>query len=290
MNILITGAGGFLGSALARKLGSLDHHVSLLIRKSTKLDRLTDLSTYKIGRCEADQEITQFISDVSPDVVIHTACCYGRGSESTIQVIDSNIRFGVLILNAINGLEKKVSFINAGTVLSRDVSFYALTKIQFEELGAYISNLSNHNIQFINIKLQHMYGPGDDASKFTSYVINACKNNLPTLPLTPGDQKRDFIYIDDVVAAFILILEEVDSLDNEFIEFEVGSGRAVSIKDFVELVHYLAQSRTHLEFGAIPYRKDEVMFSEASIESLKKLGWTSKTSLIDGLKLTMKKS
>lgn len=286
MNILITGAGGFLGSALARRLSEMDHQVSLLVRKNTDFYRLTDLSTYKIGRCEADEEITQFISDVSPDAVIHTACCYGRDGESTLKIIDSNLRFGTLILNAINSFEKKVSFINTGTVLSRDVSLYALTKIQFEELGIYETKHSNKNTQFINIKLQHMYGPGDDASKFTSYVINACRNNVSKLPLTLGEQRRDFIYIDDVVDAYITILENLPKLEKAQ-QIELGSGEAPCLRDFVETVHKLTDSKTELLFGQIPYRENDAMCIVANIDILKKLGWIPKFDITSGIKKTI---
>jgi len=286
LNILITGAGGFLGSALARKLGEMDHQVSLLVRKNTSLCRLEDILPFKIGRCETDAEINEFISDVLPDMVIHTACCYGRGGESPLQIIDSNIWFGMVLLNAIKSLEKKVSFINTGTVLSRDVSLYALTKIQFEELGTYISNTSNKNIQFINIKLQHMYGPGDHASKFTSYVINACKNNVPTLPLTLGEQKRDFIYIDDVVDAYVRILQNVTTFNGQQ-QIELGSGAAPRLRDFVEIAHKLTNSKTKLLFGQIPYRENDAMSMVANIDVLKRLGWLPKFDIKSGIKKTI---
>lgn len=261
----------------------MDHQVSLLVRKNTDLYRLADLSSYKIGRFEADQEITQFISDVSPDAVIHTACCYGRNGESALKIIDSNLWFGALILNAINGLEKKVSFINTGTVLSREVSLYALTKIQFEELGIYETKRSNKNIQFINIKLQHMYGPGDDASKFTSYVINSCKNNVLTLPLTFGEQKRDFIYIDDVVEAYIIILENLPKLDKAQ-QIDLGTGEAPRLRDFVEIAHELTSSKTELLFGQLPYRENDFLCMVANIDALKKLGWSPKFDLKNGIR------
>jgi CDP-paratose synthetase len=286
LNIVITGAGGFLGSALARRLGQMDHRIFLLVRNSTSLCRLQDISPFKIGRCESDPEINEFISDASPDVVIHTACCYGRAGESPLQIIDSNIFFGISLLSAIKSLEKKVSFINTGTVLSRDVSFYALTKIQFEELGAYISSTPNQSIQFINIKLQHMYGPGDDPSKFTSYVINACKNNVPTLPLTFGDQKRDFIYIDDVVDAYIKIIEGGNNL-NKIEKINLGSGIASRVRDFVETAHKLTNSKTELLFGKIPYRDNEEMSLVADIEPLKRLGWIPKIDIKTGIKKTI---
>lgn len=283
MNILITGAGGFLGSALAQRIGKMDDKVSLLVRKNTNLNRLTDLSPFNIGRCETDVEINEFMSVASPDVVIHTACCYGRNGESALQIVDSNIRYGTLILEALKGLNKRATFINTGTVLSREVSLYALTKIQFEELGSYIANASNPNMQFINIKLQHMYGPGDHPSKFTSYVINSCKNNVPTLPLTFGEQKRDFIYIDDVVDAYSTILENLPKLD-ETQQIELGSGEAPRLRDFVETVHNLTGSKTELLFGEIPYRENDVMYMVANINNLKKLGWIPKFDITAGIK------
>jgi nucleoside-diphosphate-sugar epimerase len=286
LNILITGASGFLGSALARRLGASDHQVSLLIRKNTNLFRLRELSSFKIGRCDSDTEISQFISDMSPDVVIHTACSYGRNGESTLQVIDSNIRFGALILTALNDLEKKISFINTGTVLPRGVSLYAQTKIQFEEIGSFIANRLNRNIQFINIKLQHMYGPGDDISKFTSYVINACKNAVPSLPLTLGEQKRDFIYIDDVVEAYIKVFENLSKLDKTH-QIELGSGVAPRLRDFVETAHKLTYSKTKLLFGEIPYRENDEMCMVANITSLKNLGWIPKFDIEAGIKKTI---
>jgi CDP-paratose synthetase len=286
LNILITGAGGFLGSALARRLGEMNHQVSLLLRKSTRLYRLQNLSAFRIGRCESDPEINEFISNACPDVVIHTACCYGRGGESPLQIIDSNIWFGMVLLKAIKSLEKKVSFINTGTVLSKDVSLYALTKIQFEELGSYISNASNQRLQFINLKLQHMYGPGDDASKFTSYVINSCKSHVPKLPLTLGEQKRDFIYIDDVVDAYVKILDNVTIL-NEQQQIELGSGTAPRIRDFVEIAHKLTSSKTELLFGQIPYRENDAMSMVANIDALKVLGWLPKFDIEAGIKKTI---
>lgn len=286
MNILITGASGFLGSALALRLGQMDNQVSLLVRKNSNLYRIEDLSSFKVGRAETDQEINQFISEVYPDVVIHTACCYGRNGQSQLQIVDANIRFGVLILNSIKSLKKEVCFINTGTVLSREVSLYALTKIQFEELGIFSAKDLDKNIQFINIKLQHMYGPGDDKSKFTSYVINACKNNNPTLPLTLGEQKRDFVYIDDVVGAYVKILENLNKLDRAQ-HIELGSGLASRLKDFVEIVHKLTNAKTELLFGQIPYRENDVNCMVANINTLKKLGWIPMFDLEAGIKKTI---
>lgn len=283
MKILITGGSGFLGSALTLRLTQMDHQIFLLMRKKTNLQRFKPSSSIKIGRCDSDVEICKFINEASPDVVIHTACCYGRNLETFVEIIDANIRYGALILNALKALEKKVTFINTSTILSKENNLYALTKNQFEELGTAIASTSKYDIQFINIKLQHMYGPGDDSSKFTSYVIDACKSNVPTLPLTLGRQKRDFIYLDDVVDAYICIIENLNKLKlNE--KIELGSGFVHYLHEFVEIAHKLTNSKTKLLFGAVPYRDGESMNMIANIEGLKKLGWTPKFNISAGIK------
>jgi nucleoside-diphosphate-sugar epimerase len=128
-----------------------------------------------------------------------------------------------------------------------------------------------------------MYGPGDDASKFTTHVIRSCLGNAPELRLTPGEQKRDFIYIDDVVAAYLLLLQQHLELPRAFTQLGLGSGQAVRIRDFVEQVHRLSQSRTELKFGALPYRQGEIMESAADIAALQRLGWHARYTLEQGL-------
>ena len=127
-----------------------------------------------------------------------------------------------------------------------------------------------------------MYGPDDDESKFTSYIINSCSKNDAEIKLTLGEQKRDFIYIDDVVFACQLLLSHKQ--DKEFEEYQLGSGVPVTIREFVETVHKLTKSRSLLRFGALDYRENEVMHSVANVESLTALGWKPRNNLVDGLK------
>jgi nucleoside-diphosphate-sugar epimerase len=101
--------------------------------------------------------------------------------------------------------------------------------------------------------------------------------------LTPGLQKRDFIYIDDVVSAYLVLLEKAQQMKDAYMEFDVGSGQAVSIREFVETVHQLTNSRTKLRFGAVEYRKNETMESNANTAALRALGWQSATDLETGL-------
>ena len=111
--------------------------------------------------------------------------------------------------------------------------------------------------------------------------------NTPEIKLTKGEQKRDFIFIDDVISAYMLILQKHNDFEKLFVGFDVGSGNSISIRSFVEAVHQLTGSTTHLAFGAIPYRKGEMMNSVADTAGLNSLGWQCQHDLITGLKLVI---
>ncbi len=106
--------------------------------------------------------------------------------------------------------------------------------------------------------------------------------------MTAGEQKRDFVYIDDVVAAFRLLVNRSCCLPGGFNELGLGSGETVSIRDFVEIARSFAKSSTALRFGALPYRTHEVM-SHVSIAALVALGWSPKVGLTEGLRKPSKR-
>ena len=287
MNILLTGASGFLGSALALYWLHTGHQVSLLIRPASDLRRLHGLDAgFNIGRCSTDIEVKHFITKVQPEVVVHTACSYGRNNETKLQLFDANLRLGVVIVQALQQSKTSCTFINTGSALAPDVSFYALSKNQFAEWGRLFALQSDCRLRFVNVQLQHMYGSGDDVSKFTTHVLHACWRNDPKLALTAGEQARDLIYIDDVVNAYDTLARKCDQLDAAS-EIDVGSGVAPTIRQFVEAVHRLTGSKTELHFGALTYRENEPMHCQANINRMKQLGWQPAFDLESGLKKTI---
>ncbi|OYU06325.1 MAG: epimerase [Pseudomonas sp. PGPPP1] len=282
-NILLTGASGFLGSALAHHWVRAGYKVSVLLRPESAAARIVDLmNNIQLYRCSGDDEVLSAIGKVAPDYIVHTACSYGRAGENLIHIFDANVRFGLLLLEGASRLDKQVTFLNTGTILDSSVSSYAMTKNSFSNLGSLQARWGDRGVQFINVALQHMYGPGDDKSKFTTYVIGSCIDNVERLRLTSGIQERDFIYVEDVVSAYDVILSNVSSFACAE-EIEVGYGDAVSVKSFVELVHSMTASKTLLEFGAVPCRANEAMLLVADISRLRSLGWTPTISLKVGV-------
>lgn len=288
MRIFLTGSSGFLGGALANYWISRGHELWLLARPTSSLVRLANLpASVRVVRASVPEEVVVAVGMADPDVIVHTACSYGRKGETVLDVMDANLRLGTLLLQALLDQPARESgpttFLNTGTVLESDVSLYALSKTQFSAWGAQLARRAPDRLRFIDIRLQQMYGPGDDRSKFTTHVIEACRHNEMRLALTPGEQRRDFIHIDDVVRAYERILERRgDFASSDAIE--VGSGNAVTMRSFVELTKQVANASTVLDFGAVPYRANEAMLCVADTARLRSLGWQPEVPLADGIK------
>lgn len=292
MRILLTGPSGFLGSALANYWAAQGHELYLVARASSRLHRIHHLpSSARVVRFTNLHEIPAILCEAQPEVIVHTACSYGRKGESILNLLETNVQYGLMLIQAsleyTQNENKKITFLNTGTVLSPDVSFYALSKKQFSDWGAALSVQSKGHLQFINILLQQLYGPGDDRSKFITHIIETCRENQSHLKLTAGKQRRDLIYIDDAVSAYDTILKNRESfLDNDSID--VGYGHATSIREFAELTKKIAAADTILDFGAIPYRENEAMLCLADVARLKSLGWHPSVSLEDGVQHIIK--
>jgi len=288
--VLITGATGFLGSHLVKYLLENGYQVVILKRSFSKIDRLISvldkLICYDLDKCNLSQP---FLDIDTIDAVIHTATEYGRQMESASSVANSNTFFPLLLMEEAVKNDVKL-FINTDTYFNkkeipyRGLANYSLSKKHFLDWGKHFAD--SGKICFFNMYLEHIYGTHDSPSKFTTYVIQSCLNNVPYLNLTEGRQTRDYVYIDDVVSAYYRVLNN-SSEEVKFQEYEVGTGMLTSVREFAENVHFFTNSSTILKFGAMPYQNYEIMESKANNSSLLELGWKAKISLKEGLQKTI---
>jgi nucleoside-diphosphate-sugar epimerase len=291
MRILLTGATGFLGSALARHWAAAGHELVLLGRPASDTARIAAiLPRVRFERVAGTADVAAVVAASAPDVVVHTACAYGRHGETALEMLDANVGYGLALLQGVlDGAPTRATVVNTATVLAPDVSAYALAKHQFSQWGATLARQHAGRLRFVDVRLQQMYGPGDDDSKFTTHVLRACRDNAARLALTPGEQRRDFIHVDDVVHAYDRIVQRRDDFAAAD-AIDVGSGDAVRMRDFVELVHRLAGAATALDFGAVPYRENEAMLCLADTRRLSSLGWTPRFDLESGLRQTLQQA
>jgi nucleoside-diphosphate-sugar epimerase len=185
-------------------------------------------------------------------------------------------------------------FVNTDTFFSKQnynynhMKSYTASKV---ELVKWIELFlcENSEVRVVNARLEHVYGPGDSLPKFVPFAIQQLIKNEP-LDLSPGEQVRDFIYVGDVVSAYITLVNSAKKLRTGLTEFEVGTGVGYSIRTLVEIAKNLTQSKSILNFGAMPYRPSEIMHSIANTHNLIDMGWMPKVSLKDGLLATINKA
>jgi nucleoside-diphosphate-sugar epimerase len=280
--IFITGATGFLGSSLIRKFLSKGYNVHALIRKNSDRSRLINLPNINYIESQEDY-IHNFFKENQIDILIHTACNYGRGNESHKEILNTNINLGVELINLCDKFNVPL-FINTHSTLPRNLNIYSSSKHDFKD----ILKKRKGPTKIFNFVFDHMYGPNDDENKFVLFLIKKILSN-ESIQLTKCEQKRDFIYIDDLVKAYFLAVENFDnSLSQVFYEYEVSSGEVIVLKDFVnELFFQLSKHdnlKNNINFGAIDYRKGEQMNISLDSKSLYSIGWEAKTNLSCGIK------
>lgn len=283
MTILLTGSTGFLGSYLLKAFVNNGDKVIAIKRSTSNTYRiekyLSNVVYYNIDKTE----LSEIFKNHKIDLVVNTVTNYGRKDSKISSIVDANVIFGLKLLEeSVN--HKVQAFINTDTLLDRNINAYALSKGQLVD---WMHFLSNHSTKMITIKIEHMYGPLDDENKFIYWVINQLKQNVEKIDLTSGKQKRDFIYIDDIVSAYETIIQNINTFSS-FEEFELGSGQSIEVKVFIERI-YRELSQQHsiatlLNFGAISYRDNENMCMVADISKLKELGWYPIVSVEDGIK------
>ena len=289
MTILLTGATGFLGSHLLKALINKGYEVVVLKRSTSNMWRLKGFEN-AFKSYDIDQvPLRKAFEEQYIDTIIHTACVYGRKGESMQQILETNLMFGIELLNTGTFFNTE-TFFNTGTFLYKYLNYYALSKKQFEEW----LQLSSDKIQVVNLKLELMFGEQDGNDKFTTWILNELKQEKPTIPLTSGTQKRDFIYIDDVVCAYLTCLEKASQL-KAFNDIEVCTGVLTPVKTFVTLVKETLEKlkghpiATQLNFGALPYREGEIMEPQVDNNVLCSLGWQPKKTLEENIETFIKK-
>lgn len=282
--ILLTGATGFLGSHICDQLVEQGYETVILKRKTSNAWRIESILdriiVYNIG----EGSLKKIFRENEIKTVIHTATSYGKMGEKSHEVATTNVIFPLKIIET--AIDFNVdTFINTDTILNKYFNYYSLTKKHFLDWAKTFSS----QIGIFNLKLEHLYGEKDEPEKFISMVIRNFLKNVDRIPLTEGKQLRDFIYVDDAVSAYLEILKISNTHRNGYVEYSIGSGTPISIREIVELIKKLTHNTTTVpNFGVLEYRPNEIMKSVADLKNIENdTQWKPKYDLKSGLEKTI---
>lgn len=284
--VMLTGGTGFLGSYLLKQLLAQKFNVILLKRSFSNVSRIKRVIN-ETTVCDIDiTDLDEIFRENQIDVIIHCATNYGRKDKDRFKIVSDNFLFPLRLLELSIKYNNAATFINTDTIFDRSVNDYALAKKQFKD---WLERSSEYK-KCINISLEQFYGPYDDTTKFVTFLIDKLLSKVKYIDFTKGEQKRAFVYIDDVVNAFMTILNHSNSLENGFYEFEVGGCKKEKIRNIIELTKKITGNQsTELRFGKVPYRINDLKDIVVNTSSLETLGWKQKVSLEEGIKMTVEK-
>ncbi len=289
MNILLTGATGFLGSHLLEGiLNNTENNVIIIKRSFSNISRIKSCLNHKrvISYDIDTNSLESVFQENKIDIIIHCATNYGRFQNSSYGVLETNLMLPVklLDLSVVHGVK---TFINTDSYFNKDNMSYSYLlnySLSKKSLLLWLKYFSKR-IKVVNMVLEHIYGEHDNKDKFVYQMIDKIAvQEVESLDLTYGDQKRDFIYVHDVVNAYIRVLDYVNNHSFRYKSFDIGTGAAISVKEFVNEIKKISGSKTKLNFGALPYRDDEIMSSCADIIDLSDIGWQAEYNHKEALK------
>lgn len=274
--VLVTGATGFVGSNLCRKLLEKNFEVFILVRKSSKFDYLEDIKN-KLNIFIWDENIDELIEKLKKieiKAVFHLASFIKteHKKEEVEGLINSNILYGTKLLEAMKYIGIKI-FINTGTYWQHynsdeynPVDLYAATKEAFEKIIKYY--VEAEGIRCITLKLFDTYGENDKRPKLIN-LLNKFADEGKELDMSLGEQKLDLVHIDVVTDTFIKayeLLKNNEEIKNEV--YGVSSGKQTSLRKIVENFEKKTGKKLKINWGTRPYRKREIMEPVRSLKHL----------------------
>lgn len=292
--VLVTGGTGYIGSNLVRRLLVENFEVHVITRSGSDLILLkTELDVVTLHLYDGTTNtLVEVLYKIKPVVVFHLASLFisQHTTKDIKTLIDTNILFSAQLIEAmsIQGVKYLVntgsSWQNFSNEIYNPVNLYAATKQAFEDIIRYYTEAKG--LRVITLRLFDTYGADDPRPK----LINLLKQSIDTgstLEMSPGDQKIDLVYVDDVVECFIAASQRLIGAKENFAEvYSVSSLTPVTLKELVEIFSHVACKPLNVNWGAKPYRFREVMLPWTSGNILP--GWEPKISLVDGIRKCLK--
>lgn len=284
MNILVTGATGFIGTNLTRELRK-QHNLFILGQFEGDPEKL---GLPGIVMTDDIQNLASFIKENQIEGIIHLASLYltVHTPEQVKDLISSNVYFGTAVLEAASLAGTVKWFLNTGSIWQNyntkgmeynPVNLYAATKQAFIDMAKYYSDV--FGIRFCTLKLCDTYGPNDTRRKIFKLFKDYSESG-DVLAMSPGEQKIDLIYITDIIAGFTRLAELLASNIELGDEYVLTSGKQIPLKELAQLFCEVSGRKLNIEWGGRPYRNREVMLPWKGTPVP---GWKAKVNVEKGI-------
>jgi nucleoside-diphosphate-sugar epimerase len=298
--VLVTGAAGFIGLRLARRLAEAGAQVWAGTAPDEPPDRVAALPV-RVERLVFDlrdaQAVQAAVAEAAPQVVFHLAAV-----GVTNPKIDPSLALAVNAGGTIHLLEALRERASQGEGAERialvgtcyeygareavegldPFNAYAASKVAAWAFGRIYWRA--HSLPVVTVRPFQVYGPDQPAHTLIPAAIGAALAGRD-LPMTPGEQERDFIYVDDVVGG-MLTAAGAPGIEGEGLD--LGTGQAHAIRHVVALIWKMTEAKGQMLPGALPYRPGEVMRIVADADRMARLtGWRAQVELEEGLRQTI---
>ncbi|MCK5019732.1 MAG: NAD-dependent epimerase/dehydratase family protein [Candidatus Peribacteraceae bacterium] len=288
--ILVTGGNGYLGRILIKSLLPFSS-------KIFSVDLNHNSCQNKVVCYDADlldkKKLTELIHDIQPSVIYHLAANLNRTRDFSMakDIFAVNLTGTLNLLNSL----KEVQYDNLIFTSTSEVYGGANIKVPFSEndnfvpaspysLSKYCAEMSIKTFSEINnrnytiLRLFNFYGKDMSKKFFLPQLIEKLKKN-EDFDMTNGEQKRDYLHIDDIINA--LLLSSTAKAYNDV--FNVCSGAGISLRELAVNLKDNLNSTSKINFGAIPYRENEVWEMIGNNEKISNLGFNQKLAFLENI-------